>query len=35
MLCRTLGPEDYARQMREAFVAERRNVERPGLTRGS
>ena len=29
-----LGPEDYGRQMREAFAAERRNVERLGLSRG-
>ena len=30
-----LGPDDYARQMRETFAAERRNVERLGLARGS
>jgi tripartite-type tricarboxylate transporter receptor subunit TctC len=29
-----LGPEDYARAMRDAFAAERRNVERLGLRRG-
>jgi tripartite-type tricarboxylate transporter receptor subunit TctC len=30
-----LGPEDYGAQMREAYAAERRNVERLGLARGS
>jgi tripartite-type tricarboxylate transporter receptor subunit TctC len=30
-----LGPEEYGAQMREAFAAERRNVERLGLARGS
>ncbi len=29
-----LGPEDYARALREAYTAERRNVERLGLVRG-
>ena len=28
-----LGPEDYGRAMREAYAAEKRNVERLGLTR--
>lgn len=30
-----LGPEDYGRAMREAYAAERRNVERMGLGRGA
>lgn len=30
-----LGPEDYGRAMRETFAAEKRNVERLGLRRGS
>jgi len=29
-----LGPEDYGRVLREGYVAEKRNVERLGLTRG-
>ena len=30
-----LGPEDYARAMREAYAQEKKNVERLGLARGS
>jgi tripartite-type tricarboxylate transporter receptor subunit TctC len=29
-----LGPADYARSLREAYAAEKRNVERLGLLRG-
>jgi tripartite-type tricarboxylate transporter receptor subunit TctC len=29
-----LGPEDYGRSMREAYAAEKRTVERLGLTKG-
>ena len=30
-----LGPEDYGRALREAYAAEKRNVERLGLARGA
>ena len=30
-----LGPEEYGRAMRAAFAAEKRNVERLGLGKGS